>query len=504
MAPMGAVLFAVSIGAALAAYGLGRELGMRLTAGLLVLLLFANQVVLVQAWTFDLQFFRAETFGRVLLIGGVLLVARAIRAGSFARGRREAVVGGALLGVCAGTHMVAFAVGIALAGCYVLSAFALDRSAAALTVGVASCVIAGVIGAVVLVAPRGDLGFQSTTNTSSYRKIAVDLGLPKGFDPTFYLATGSFKSPRQVSGSFAMAPREIVREYLTRVTNQEKLSRIAALVVFAIGLGCVALVLLRGDRDLRIAVIASILLALILLAVAALFSWRYDLYALSHFGPRRLFDYVAIPSLVILLAAAETLFAMLARTAPLSGRAWMVPAAASLVTVVVAAVLLPKDLPPTRERARLTAALAPLAWIQRNVPCTGRILADRRTLATFETLTRHPGPIEGMGPYFRPDVLELSLRQLLGARAFFTRPDSDAYLRQQGVAAVVTTSPSQPLGGARKVAAIDQAALSAAPFLQQVASGGGVTVYRVVGFDPSWTSSLPSPVGRPGYECGAA
>src|SRR4029077_719965 len=117
--------------------------------------------------TFDLQWFRAETFGRVLLLGGMLLVARAIRAGSLARGRREAVVGGALLGVCAGTHLVAFAVGIALAGCYVLAAFALDRSAAALTVGVASCVIAGVIGAVVLVAPRGDLGFQGTTNTDT-------------------------------------------------------------------------------------------------------------------------------------------------------------------------------------------------------------------------------------------------------------------------------------------------------------------------------------------------
>ncbi len=503
MAPMGAVLFAVSIGAALAAYGLGRELGMRLTAGLLVLLLFANQVVLVQAWTFDLQFFRAETFGRVLLIGGLLLVARAIRAGSLALGRREAVVAGALLGVCAGTHLVAFVVAIALAGCYALAAFAVDRAPAVLAVGVAAGLVAGAVGAVVLVAPGGDLGFQSTTNTTTYGKINADLGLPKGFDATFYLSTGNLEPPPRGSGAFAMAPKEIVREYLARVTDQQKVPRVTALVVFAAGLGCVALALLRGGRDLRISVIASILLGLILLAVAFLFAWRYDLYVLSHFGPRRLFDYVAIPTLVIFLAAVETLLGMLSRTAPLSGRAWLVPAAASLITVVAAAFLLPKDLPPTGERARLTAALAPLAWIQRNVPCTGRILADRRTLATFETLTRHPGPIEGMGPYFRPDVLEPALRQLLGARAFFKQPDSDAYLRQQGVAAVVTTSPSQPLGGTRKVVPAE-AALSAVPFLQEVASGGGVTVYRVVGFDPSWTSGRPSPVGRPGYECRAA
>jgi hypothetical protein len=502
MAPMGAVLFAVSIGAALAAYGLGRELGLRLTAGLLVLLLFVNQVVLVQAWTFDLQWFRAETFGRVLLLGGMLLVARAIRAGSLARGRREAVVAGALLGVCAGTHLVAFVVGIALAGCYVLVAFALDRTRAALMVGLASCLIAGVIGAVVLVAPGGDIGFQGTTNTSTYRTIDADLGLPKGFDATFFLAMGGFKQPRPVSGSFGMAPQEIVREYLVRMTDQERLSRFAALVVFEVGLGCVVLVLLRGDRDLRIAMIASLLLGLILLAVAVLFAWRYDIYVLSHFGPRRLFDYVAVPSFVILLAAAETLFGMGARTAPLAGRAWLVPAAASLVTLVAAAFLLPKDLPPTGERGRLAAALAPMAWIQRNIPCTGRILADRRTLATFETLTRHTGPIEGMGPYFRPDVLQPALRQLLGARAFFMHPGSDAFLRQQGVAAVVTTTTPQQLGGAYKVGPINQAGLAAAPFLQEVTSGGGVTVYRVVGFDPSWTSGLPSTVGRPGFECG--
>src|SRR5262249_18335487 len=119
MAPMGAVLFAVSIGARLAVYALGREFGLRLLAGLLLLLLFVNQVVLVQAWTFDLQFFRAETFGRVLIIGGLLLVARAVRERSLSRGRSEAIVAGVLLGVCAGTHLVAFVVGVAFAVCYV-------------------------------------------------------------------------------------------------------------------------------------------------------------------------------------------------------------------------------------------------------------------------------------------------------------------------------------------------------------------------------------------------
>jgi hypothetical protein len=216
-----------------------------------------------------------------------------------------------------------------------------------------------------------------------------------------------------------------------------------------------------------------------------------------------LFDYVAIPTMVILLAAGETLLALIARTGPLSGRAWLVPAAASLITLIVAAILLPKDLPPSGERARLHAALAPMAWIEKNIPCQGRILADRRTLATFETLTRHAGPIEGMGPYFRPDVLAPAMRQLLASRQFFIDPSSDAYLRAQNVAAVVTTSVPQQLGGAYKVGPINIAGLESAPFLQKVTSGGGVTVYRVLGFDPS-TVKAPTTVGRPGFMCGSS
>src|SRR5262249_27695988 len=184
--------------------------------------------------------------------------------------------------------------------------------------------------------------------------------------------------------------QEIVREYLTRVTNQEVLSRVAGIFVLAVGLGCIALVLLRGDRDVRVAMIASILFGLILLLVAVLFSWRYNIYVLSHFGPRRLFHYVRLPTLVIFLAAAETLLALIAKASPLSGRPWIVPAAASLITLVVAAVLLPKDLPPAGERARLHGALAPMAWIEKNIPCTGRILADPRTPPTFQTLTLPP------------------------------------------------------------------------------------------------------------------
>ena len=343
MAPMGALLFAVSVGAALAAFALGRELGMRLTAGLLVLLLFANQVVLVQAWTFDLQFFRAETFGRVVILGGLLLVVRAIRAESFARGRREALLGGALMGVCAGTHLVAFVVGIALAACYVLARFALERRRAALSLGLATGLIAVVIGAVVVGAPGGDLGFKGTTDTATYASISADLGLPKGFDATFFLAKGSTEKPTGEVGSFGMSPKEITRELLVRVTDQQRLSRWAALLVFAVGLACVALVLLsrrprpegrgdrvaaprpgpaRGRRPVRVAI--RHLRALALRAAAPVRLRRDPNGGRPRRGDRD----------VLRDCSAES------RRAP-AGPGWS-PAAASLVTIVAAAVLLPE------------------------------------------------------------------------------------------------------------------------------------------------------------------
>src|SRR5262249_60124968 len=86
--------------------------------------------------------------------------------------------------------------------------------------------------------------------------------------------------------------------------------------------------------------------------------------------------------------------------------------------------------------------------IEKNVPCDGRILSDRRSLATFELLTRRAGVLEGMGPYLRPSVLVSAIRQMLAARQFFENPSAGYdYLRQNGVAAVVLTNDTVPIGG---------------------------------------------------------
>jgi hypothetical protein len=151
----------------------------------------------------------------------------------------------------------------------------------------------------------------------------------------------------------------------------------------------------------------------------------------------------------------------------------------------------------------LTAALVPLSWIEKNIPCEGRILSDRRSLATFELLTRRAGVLEGMGPYLRPTELVAAIRQMLTARQFFEDPSAGYnYLRENGVAAVVLTNDLVPIGGTGyKVGPTPAPDLSQVPFLHEVAHSDALTVYTVDGFQPSWSAKFPSVVGRPGFQC---
>ncbi len=134
------------------------------------------------------------------------------------------------------------------------------------------------------------------------------------------------------------------------------------------------------------------------------------------------------------------------------------------------------------------------------------MLADRRTLATFETLTRHGGAIEGMGPYLRPAVLTTAIRSLLDARRFFLNPGAGAgYLRRAGVAAVVVTTYDQTLGGVGgplKFGLGKDSNLDRVSFLRLVARSSTVRVYEVRSLGPPPLGS-PDVRNLPGYRCGS-
>ena len=508
-APMGALLMLVSTGLILGAVALGREMGLRWTAPLLAILLFANRFIGNRELSADLDTYRAENWGRLLALAAVLLAVRALRSPSFRDARLEAAASGILFGVCAGTHLVPAVIGLALVICYgVGRAIADQRVVAILGTGTAVAGMAVLMGAVVLIAPRGDVGFEGTSAQDSYRRLGVELGLGEAWDPTLYLAQGKIEqAPHEYSGRFYVSPSYLYREYTRRVVGVTKVRQryLIALPVFATM--SLLLLLFLGKRDLKALAVAAVLLVAVILVVSLYFSFRYDVYAIAQFGPRRLFDYSALPFLLVGLAVVEFGLVRLGERVPRVGDPlpWLTPVASVVFLAILAIAALPKAVAPRQSYPYLASALPPLAWIQRHVPCEGRVLADRRTLATFETITRRAGVLEGMGPYLRPDVLGRAIREMLAARDFFKDPEGHgSYLRQRHISAVMVTAYNHPMGGALKVAAVDRKGLDSAPFLEEAARSASVTVYRVTDLDASRSEAFPGVRGRAGYGCGSA
>lgn len=496
LGPMGALLVVGSIGLLLAAFALARELGLRHTAPLVVLVLFANHVLGPRSLTDDLVNYRAETWGRLLVVGALVLAVRALHERRAGRsGRPEAIAGGVVFGLAAGTHLVPAVVGLSLLGAYAAALALFERRLRAVALTAGTCVAAAaVVAAVVLLLPRGDVGFQGAGDTSVYPRLAAELGLPATFDPTRYLALGQLRQPAH-TGAFYEPPSVVYHEYVRRVVGEERLRRPWLLALPLAGLLALAAVWVWGDARLRALGLACVLTAAGILAVALVFDYRFDVYVLAEFGPRRLFDYTAVPAVLLGAGAAE---AGLRRLGPRA------PAVAVAGAMVFAAFAVPRNVASGERTRFFDTARAPLAWIEANVPCDGRILADRRTLATFETLTRHAGRIEGMGPYLRPPLLAVAIRSLLDAQRFFADPAAGAeYLEREGIAAVVVTSYDQTLGGVGgplKSRSGDASALENVPFLQPVASSETVRVFRVVGLAP--TASSVDLSRQPGYRCG--
>ena len=504
--PMTALLFVVFLGVVLAAFALARELGLRYTAPLFVLVLFANRVRGNRELTLDMIHYRAEDVGRLLMIVAVLFTVLALRSERFRDGRREALIAGALFGGLAGTHLVPFAVGLTLAGAYGLARIAVDRRPrATLKLGGAIVGIALVVGAIVLVAPRGDLGFQGVGDSGAYRRLALELGQRPCWDPTLFLTQGRLDQFCHGTGpGTRVSPGTTYRTFTGSSFGLVLPGAPYLILVPILYALSVWLALAFGSRDLKAGTLAAALAGAAILVAALVVASRSRVYVVALFGQRRLFDYAGIPVALLGLAVVELGVGWLGRIRLMGARRpWMTAASAGVALAIALGVLLPRDVQDRRFVRYLATAQGPLAWLERNVPCDGLVLADRRTLATFEVFSRHAGILEGMGPYLRPDLLVTAIRQMIAARAFFLDPASgEPYLRRSGIAAIVVTRPNQPIGGALKVARFDPDELSSLPFLRLAARSESVTVYRVVGFDPA-EGHGPDTAHVPGYACDA-
>jgi hypothetical protein len=504
--PMGALLFVVSIGLVLGAVAFAREIGLRYTAPLFAMLLFLNRIAGGREMTRDLNAYRAENWGRLLMLVAVLLLVRAIRAEDRPEARREGILGAALLGMAGVTHLVPFVIGVTLVGGFFLAEVVFRHRflpllrRASMFAGVALIIVGSV-----LWAAGGDWGFEGVSARQSYQEISRELGLDESWDPTLFLARGVVdqEEVKPVRG-FYLSPRTYYDALARTVTGRLPHRRfIREHLHYFIPAGLLVMFAF-GSRRLRSVGIAAVALGVAIGAATLFFGYRNDLYALALFGLRRLDEYAMVPVVLVVLGVLEV---AVVRGAGFVARFRGSPGGVARVTAVVlmvglAAVMLPNSTSDSVGEEAAATALGPLAEASRVTPCSGRILGSARTLATYQVFTRRAGVLEGMGPFFRPNVLRVALRDMFAATEFFADPAGNhQFLAERGVATVVVFN---FLGGATNRLEFDLAKLSAAPFLEEVSRSRSVVVFRVTDFDPSMAARFPDVTRQPGYLCGAA
>lgn len=495
LGPMSALLFVVSLGLALLVFALATELGLRFTAPLVVLGVVAIPRI-PMSFASDLVAARAENWGRLAALGALLLFLHVLAMPSGAARRKRLVLAGVLLGVAAATHLVAAVAIVAFASAYVLARAIVDRSGKKdlrPLIGVAA--IAAVVVSMAFLLPRGDLGFQAASGDASYASLRSDLDLPADFDPSLFIVSDGQPERLPVIEN---GPAHFLSWLSSVMQGRDPLLEPASPV--ALALPALAWVIMAGatlrwgNRSLRRLAVLSSTFAVIILGTGLAFSVFYDSFALSNFGNRRLIDYLAIPGVLLGAGLLEMAASTLSRRRGNDRFAARIGLALVLVLCLGLRSNAVAPSPATQgEDAKV------LQWIAANVPCEGRVLADRRTVATFQAMTGHAGVVEGMGPHIRPDILTLAVGNILSAQEFFRSPSIE-YLRSNGIAAVVLTTPlTTSMGGWTRFTDADPAVIESLPYLTKVYEGPTAMVFEVADFELN--PALPSVEDAAGYDC---
>jgi hypothetical protein len=509
---MGILLFVVSVCLVILMIALLSELGLRRLAPIGALGLFANQVT-GNELTADLTRNLAENWGRLLALTAALLAVIALRdpaeeirevdRGRDRAGRGALLITGWVAGISAGTHLVAASVGASFIFAYAVGRLVIRHQRVATFVRTAGIgAVALVIGLLCLILPPGDLGFGGAAGDAGYRALREELGLPPTFDPTRFIVTGQTEAPDDDQAvdlddlADAFAYRVAGRNAQVAVPNRV-LPAWALILPTVVVVLVAAAVLAWGPPDLRITVICAIVIALLLFLTGWAFALRYDLFALERFGNRRIFNYATVPYVIVFLAGVEAIVRWLEGRR----RPWMGPAVAVSLTIVVAAALVPAAGWLKADHLRnLQDQVELLRWVGTHVPCEGRVLADRRTLGTFQVMTGHAAVLEGMGPHVRPTVLARAIEELLRASAFFEDPrDHRRFLSERGVRAVIISQPFAEFAGWARIVKLKPDALRDVPFLHLAFRNRVGSVYLVD--DDRSDRSLPTVRGRPGFRC---
>ena len=474
---MRAILTVTAIGLAAALVGLGRELGLRAFAALVpaFVLLFPGRLPVAKEVAEDLSLYKAENVGRVVALTALLVGMYAVTS----RGPRVlALVAAGVFALAALTHGVSAVVAMTALVLYAFAMLLVERAKWRRTVvtGVVILVLALVGYAAMVRLSGGDLGFQRVTSGAFG-------DFPSDIDPTRSFDTARVVRINASNGSFFISPTKIVSTYAnTTVGSGDH----AALGVLALALlaATTVVVVLVAHRFLPLAFVAWGLVASFL-GGAFLFSYRYHTQIPGDFGLRRLYDYAALPTALIVPATAEVFFAWLFRRRPAA------LAALALTAAALAAAAAVDRIPERNPYAR--AGVAEIGNAAEALPCDARMLPNARSAGAWEALTGRRSVIEGLAPYLRPEIMARVLPTLIGAREFFHDPRAHrAFLARENIDYIVVLK-RKMLVGSLPPFPTDADAIAALPGVHEVYSSQPVTIFAV---GPGQSATKESQPGR--------
>src|SRR5215211_3291630 len=479
---MHGILIVAAVGLVAALLALGRELGLGIFAPLVPVLtvLVPGRLPLSDEMSNDLNWYTAEDIGRMAAVCALLAGIYAVRARD---GRGPVVVTGALLVVAGLTHLVPTLVAGAMLLFFVAAAVIVDRIGLRRAV-VRGAGIAGVFGVCflgVLGLSGGDVGFQRATSGVAFA------GFPTGVDPTRSFSAGRLVGGPSKEGHFLIPPREILRRFGEAVVGTLGAAWFGVLTLLVLALGTVAIVL-RARSLIPIAAVAWGLVATTL-AVAFLFSFRYDTVIPGDFALRRLYDYIALVPALLVPAVLTTV------ARPLAARNRAAVGALALVVALLGIVAVVDRTPRDRSLSPADAGIAVTARVAEVVPCGARMLANARTAGFWEATTGRRAVTEGMAPFLRPGVLERILPVLVGANEFFDHPHANRdFLARQRIHYLVVVKPNVWFGWGdtgRAPAPRDAERIASLPGVHPVFSDRLVSIFAVGSTDLQVTDRQP-------------
>jgi hypothetical protein len=465
---MHGILVVTALGLVAALLALGRELGLGIFAPLVPVLtvLVPGRMPLSDEISNDLRWYTAEDVGRMAAFGALIAGIYAVRA----QDRWiPAVVTGVCLALAGLTHLVPVLVAGVMLAFFVLATFfrnwaELRRT---LVTGAAIAVAFAVSYVGILAGSGGDLGFQRAAGGHFS-------GFPPSVDPTLSLARGAVVRGREQQGHFLVPPRALLRRYGEQLADRSDGANLGLVALAALAAASAALVFFVRSF-LAVAAVAWGLAGTIL-AVAFLFSYRYQTVVPGDWGARRLYDYVVIVPALIVPAVLQAITRPFTRRS----RVWVAAVAVGVGALAVGATV--DRVPDDRTLTRAAAGIRAIERVADVVPCGARMLSNARTAGTWEAMTGRPALTEGMSPYLRPEVMARVLPVLIGANRFFRNPQANReFLARRNVEYLVIVDPHIWVGtnGERRPQEGDAEAVAALPNVHPVLRARRVSVFAV-------------------------